>query len=109
MAWPTSNRWTLEMCRKLGKMLDKEIATELKISIGAVGQMRKKLGIAAFRPRAKYHRWTPAETAMLGQQPDSVVAQAVKVKAKTINGRRQIVGRQSIPRPRLADMIAAKF
>lgn len=101
--------WTPEARLMLGKVPDSEIANQRKISISAVGQMRKKLGIPPFHPRAKYHHWTAEEVAMLGQQPDAVVARALGRKRKSIMNLRKLLKKKVCPLPKINEIIANKI
>lgn len=82
------NHWTKHFINMLGKRLDTEIASEMKISISAVTQKRRKLKIAAVRPRNQYRRWTQAELDLLGTEPDAIIGAYLTRKRKSVRTER---------------------
>jgi transposase len=98
---PTSNakpadsrgRWTPETIARLGVDTDTEIAADLQVTVSAVAQRRRALGIprspgAALQPRV----WSAAEDRVLGTASDREVAEQLGVSVETVERRRVHLG-----------------
>ena len=92
--------WTRGAVARLGIDTDTAIAAELEISVSAVAQRRRRLGIPLSpRSRRKPRRWTPAEDALLGTMTDREVAREVGVSRGAVEGRRLELGVASFQPP----------
>lgn len=78
-------RWSKRVVSRLGKAPDTVLARELGVTAGAVGAMRRRLGIA---PRKPKRRWTKAELSLLGTAPDAVIARRLGRGVPAVKDRR---------------------
>lgn len=109
--------WTPGVIARLGKDTDAAIARKLKISVSAVSQRRRRLGIPRSpQSRRESRRWTPAEDALLGTMSDREAAREIGVSRETVEGRRLELGvpsfgpayrRGGLRRP--ADLAGARY
>jgi lambda repressor-like predicted transcriptional regulator len=109
-----STRWTPDIIARLGVESDTTIARELGVSIAAVGQARKRLGIARSPlARMEGRAWTAAEDSMLGLMTDADLAAKIGVAPKMIWERRLALGirawRKGPSVKPLQDLAGARF
>jgi DNA-binding CsgD family transcriptional regulator len=83
------NEWTHQLVARLGIDTNTRIADKLNISVSAVAQRRKKLGIKR-SPLARLEGriWTPAEDALLGTMTDREVARELDISRSSVERRR---------------------
>jgi len=106
--------WPQKMIARLGVDTDTTITRELGVSISAIAQRRRQLGIAR-APAAKLNGfpWTPAADALLGELPDREVARELGISVATVERRRLVLdlsgvnGRRRRKRP--AKLAGAKY
>jgi len=101
---------------RMGVDTDTVIARELGVSISAIAQRRRRLGIAR-APGAQLNGfpWTPAADALLGELPDREVASELGISLVTVERRRLALdlaganGRGLGRRKRPAKLVGAKY
>jgi hypothetical protein len=86
---PRDWRWTEEIVARLGKEPDSRIAKDVGVTAGAVGYMRRRLGIPAC-PREQ--AWSDDEVALLGAAPDRDVARRIGRTAESVRAKRRSLG-----------------
>jgi len=85
--------WTASALARLGVDTDKGIAKELGLSISAVSQRRRALGIQRSRGAALEGRtWTAAEDALLGRETDGDVGHRLGIPPAAVEQRRLRLG-----------------
>jgi hypothetical protein len=85
--------WTPDVIARLGVDTDTRISRELGVSISAVSQRRRALGIQR-SPDAtlEARQWTEAEDALLAMEPDGEVARQLGVTLAAVRRRRLVLG-----------------
>lgn len=94
-ACPTPLRvnWLSDMDKLLGTSTDKQIGLILGLSAGAIGERRRKLGIAPYDKRKKSTIiWTKPMIAVLGKAPDKDVAKRFRISTTPVAAKRQALG-----------------
>ncbi len=75
-----------ELLDRLGKVPDVEIAEDLGLTRGAVGKLRRRLGISAYHP---VEHWSASEIELLGTLPDLKVADRIGRSRKAVTQKRR--------------------
>lgn len=89
--------WTPEKIALVGTASDSRIARMLGVARDVVRRQRLTLGIPPFHPAHlnlsnPAYPWTPADLALLGQQPDPQVAERLGVSQNAVQQKRQAMG-----------------
>lgn len=87
--------WTEEAIQLLGTTIDREVASKLGISTGAVALKRKKLGIASYKPSWAPIKIPPALERQLGKKTDAEIADALGVSQTGVASYRRRLGIQA--------------
>jgi len=89
--------WTPERIALIGTASDSRLARTLGVSSDVVRRKRLMLGIPPFHPAHlnlsnPAYPWTPADLALLGQQPDPQMAERLGIHRNVVQQKRQEMG-----------------
>lgn len=84
--------WPPDQLALLGTMPDPLLAAQLGREVGAVRQMRTRMGIQAFNNASAKRKWSRREITRLGKVADGELAAQLGIARKTVIAKRKELG-----------------